>query len=279
MTASKWAMGLTWLVCASTPAHGSGPPVVQLDRSQIKDEAYLRTDTCERLPERGRDDSFCDVVALGNRAGWHCTGVVVSPHLVLTARHCRAVTRMAWGHDAASPEGVRRVLHRHLPTARHLDVALIELDQPVPIAVHARRTPGDHDAPSTRLRAVGFGADDPLGLLHGGLKRAVLLDISGDWGCDASRVTGLGCNVFDEFVLGGQGAADTCDGDSGGPVFEATDTGWRLVGVVSRPVRNASSRCGAGGVYTRMDRVAPWVSNTVEQVEETRRSPAQTEEG
>jgi secreted trypsin-like serine protease len=56
---------------------------------------------------------------------------------------------------------------------------------------------------------------------------------------------------------------DTCDGDSGGPVFEWDGTDWRIVAVTSRPIACARRRCGDGGVYVRVDRIERWLSGVV----------------
>ncbi len=65
----------------------------------------------------------------------------------------------------------------------------------------------------------------------------------------------------------GTGGVDTCRGDSGGPLMELIGDGvgerrvcrWRVVGVTSRPVASARVVCGHGGIYTRVDRVRPWI--------------------
>src|SRR5690606_8418569 len=49
------------------------------------------------------------------------------------------------------------------------------------------------------------------------------------------------------WVGGLEGEADTCPGDSGGPLLGGTGA---LVGVVSRAVPWASTPCGEGGLYT-----------------------------
>lgn len=260
-----WLSGIA--VLAALGSARAEPPTVHLGDVDIKDELFVRTDTCEVLPEDPDEDGFCDVVALGSRSGWHCTGIVVSPHLVLTARHCLPVTRAAWGHDTAVPLGRAGVIDTHEPPSAHLDVVLLELDAPLELRTHPWRSSADDAAPSADLRAIGFGADVPTGRSGRGYKRGVELHISRDWGCDTLRAEVTGCEPADEMVLGGNGARDTCDGDSGGPVFEPTDEGWRLVGIVSRPIRNTAARCGDGGIYTRVDRISTWLEEAVEAVE------------
>ena len=64
-----------------------------------------------------------------------------------------------------------------------------------------------------------------------------------------------------EFVAGGAGK-DSCNGDSGGPVFMDTPRGVMLVGAVSRATSSATSPCGDGGIYVRTDKVLSWIEQT-----------------
>lgn len=67
------------------------------------------------------------------------------------------------------------------------------------------------------------------------------------------------CKPFAEMILadqrsGGAGRVDTCDGDSGGPVFAPHPNGVSLIGVTSRPAPfdhdDAVHHCGGGGIYS-----------------------------
>jgi secreted trypsin-like serine protease len=77
---------------------------------------------------------------------------------------------------------------------------------------------------------------------------------------------GNGCNSTvapgGEFVAGGTGTADSCFGDSGGPVYFDTANGAVVVGAVSRGVDNASTPCGGGGIYVRTDKIVQWLETT-----------------
>jgi uncharacterized protein (TIGR03382 family) len=77
---------------------------------------------------------------------------------------------------------------------------------------------------------------------------------------------GYGCNPTvapgGEFVAGGTGSADSCFGDSGGPVYLDTPRGTILVGAVSRGVSNSATPCGGGGIYVRPDKIIDWIEET-----------------
>src|SRR5213078_3032674 len=62
------------------------------------------------------------------------------------------------------------------------------------------------------------------------------------------------------FMAGGHGA-DSCFGDSGGPVYVATPDGPALIGVVSRGLALPAAPCGNGGVYVRVDKVLSWIQS------------------
>jgi MYXO-CTERM domain-containing protein len=99
---------------------------------------------------------------------------------------------------------------------------------------------------------VGFGStrdtsEDgaaPLQMSEVGYKREVTTAISG------FSSTGI------EFIAGSEGR-DTCNGDSGGPVFAQLANGeWRLVGITSR----GKTPCGSGhGIYGVPYAALPWI--------------------
>ena len=66
-----------------------------------------------------------------------------------------------------------------------------------------------------------------------------------------------GCHAGKEIVAGKPLLLhDTCKGDSGGPFFLADGRGrWFLAGVTSRGTGLATTMCGDGGLYVRVDQV------------------------
>ncbi len=204
-----------------------------------------------------------------------CSGALVAPNLVLTARHCvsRALTATpSCDADGRSHNGVHlsadvdpgrisiyvgavvrpesdapvaraeRTLHPKSQVLCDADVAFLVLDRSIdakvlPMRLHGPVEPGDRVVP------VGFG---------GGPANIVGLKVARN---DSTVLTiGPAANSRTGAVLGPREFEvdqATCRGDSGGPAIDAS-TG-EVVGVVSR-----GGSCSASGnhVYTRVDSYA-----------------------
>lgn len=207
-----------------------------------------------------RDESFCDAVAVGTPGRWHCSGVVVGPRAVLTARHCLPATRVGVGGDLAAVTRtavVERVQYAPAP----VDLVLLTVDADLSIEARPRWT--DPRPPDLALLAVGFGSPDARTL--GRHREGVWLDMGPRWGCDLRISSVAGCLAGLELVATSERGKDTCNGDSGGPIYARTEDGWTLVGVTSRPVRSSLLACGEGGIFVRVDALQSWLSPRLEE--------------
>jgi len=251
---------------ASLPASSQAQPGQQ--------PAPVASQCCQSLPPQclpvtARADSYGDVVAVGRRGDWHCSGVAVAQQWVLTARHCLPAEQVMAGIDIREGVEARRIIETVVPPDPSLDVALVRLDGRLDATIHLRRRATDQSPPSGVARLVGFGAIDSQGQYGFGRRHNTDLPITG-WGCDPGRATTLGCLPASELVIPGSGGRDTCDGDSGGPVFElmplaAQCCAGRLLGITSRPMATSRTRCGGGGVYVRVDQLDAWIEKTTHQ--------------
>jgi secreted trypsin-like serine protease len=210
-----------------------------------------------------------DAVAVLGTEGT-CSGTLIAPDVVLTAGHCAGIEPtqvIANTTDYAQPGGIRVDVARTVsfPDWQHsYDLSVLVLASPIedvtPRAIGTACTYRDF-VRETPVRLVGFGATDKLGQMSNThLREAMTMvtdpDCTGGHGCKDELAPG------GEFVAGGTGEADSCFGDSGGPVYLDTDSGPVVIGAVSRGVSGSETPCGGGGIYVRTDNVIEWIEDT-----------------
>ncbi len=214
------------------------------------------------VADRNRDPA---VVAIDIAGEALCTGSLIAPDVVLTARHCvsetteevecparaaqiqgnRAASTLTIlsGDDAESAREVAKGKKIVTPPSNELcdeDIALIQLDREVtsitPLAIRSGDvTEGEH------LRLVGFGKSG---------------DESGA-GAKLLRTNVPVVSVTDhEFETG----EATCNGDSGGPAID--EASGEIVGVVSRGGPTCEG-AGTTNIFTRTDAFASLIATAL----------------
>jgi secreted trypsin-like serine protease len=215
---------------------------------------------------RGR---WPDVVAVMMKYGV-CTGTLVAQDVVLTAAHCLdglpyevIVDTIDYGR--AGGERIRIAWARAYPNwQQRFDIAVLVLDQPATFAkprfVSSACTTRKLLEPGRMVDIVGFGLAS-LTLESNTRLHQASVPIT-DPTCTLDPACNPNLSPTGEFIAGGHGA-DSCFGDSGGPVFidAGPPFGQALVGVVSRGLALPAAACGNGGVYVRVDKVISWIQS------------------
>jgi hypothetical protein len=282
---------LLWLAAACGSSRGLD------ERTAVTIEAIQDgvADTSDQYP-------FVVAVFENSQQAGLCSGSLLAPNLVATARHCVTVlsgpkeidcAASTFGSDLPVGDllvtndtklssetrfvGVRQIV---VPTGGQQtkvcgnDIALLILDQNVALPQYVVPTinpPMNDPRYSISVTAIGYGIDSPLDTtgMTAGIRRVrenVRLT------CVPNDPSFLGCYdgpVVSEFLAADEfvsGDASTCDGDSGSGAFDqgSFDRGdWVSFGVLSRGAVDADSGTCVQPIYSRFD---AWAQLLVEGI-------------
>jgi len=206
---------------------------------------------------------FLDCCAIGNEMGYYCTGTLIAPTLVVTAKHCKSMSRVFFGTNVDQPQNgetidiVRDIAHPD----PEVDLRVLVLKW-APSAKHRHVAQGAEVGNPRTAVVAGFGTTDLAGTSGYGIKRYARVPIMSLDSTSPADQQKYGSRVGLELVAGHLGLnRDSCKGDSGGPLYisDPNGNGEFLLGATSRGTRDAQHVCGDGGIYVRVDKFLDWI--------------------
>lgn len=208
-----------------------------------------------------RTTDFPDCCAIGDDTDFYCTGTLIAPRLVVTARHCPDITRVFLKGSDISQLNTGEVISvaKTIGHDTHdLRILVLERDSTVSPRHVAQ---GAEIGNPKKARLVGFGTVNLGGNIGYGIKRMVDVPITSLGCATQNEQTTFGCRGGKEMVAGHKGLLkDSCRGDSGGPLYIKSSTGgYYLLGATSRGLGNTNNVCGDGGIYVRVDQFLDWI--------------------
>lgn len=246
-------LGRTLLACAFIASVSTA--CGQADEATSEQKVYGGT----KVPT----GNWLSTVGLSQGGSLFCTGTAITPTLVISAAHCAQgvsasslTVYVGEGKDGGNVRGqykVKKVVKSpKYNGSKGNDISFLVLSTPldlpeeayVPVLTDPEEIAELHKVGS-KAQIVGYGLRNGNGF---GVKYEVTAQVV------KSISSFLSFDAKNEIAIGG-GGKDSCNGDSGGPVYGQLKSGeWRVYGVTSR-----GGSCGTGGIYGMMHANICWI--------------------
>lgn len=191
-----------------------------------------------------------------------CTGSLIAESYVLTAAHCVAQEpknlRVFFGNSIDTITAVNKVVgavipntwgQRFLETNDWGDIAVLKIAGPLPKGYHpVNLLPTDNLQQGQITVLAGYGLSDAVKKEGSGLLRKTSVVIANPKHGNS------------EVSLDQRKGTGACHGDSGGPAYALTESGYSLWGVTSRGLDDPKDDCSQYAVYTNAVTYKDWIN-------------------
>jgi len=218
------------------------------------------TEIVSGVADRGRDPA---VVAVDIGGEGLCSGTLVAPRVVVTARHCVSET----SESVACPPDGKQIDGNRSPKSLGIlvgdDAQSAELvAQGKAVVVPNSEYLCDHDIAAIVLdrdvTGIPFVKVSKTGAVKGHFVRAVGFGKTGDDGEAGEKLLREHVKILDVSAAELEVGEATCNGDSGGPALD--ETSGELIGVVSRGGPSCEG-ADVHNIYTRADVFASLIAS------------------